>query len=593
MIEAFLLLSLSVASPQATPQDQPADLRRAARSAAYRYESALRRRAPERPAPGAGRDCDEIIGRFCFRFTGGGPTPADTLPEDPAITSARIRALEIHRAWLATDPGQPEAAGPLIRYLVEADRAPEAAAVARTHAWAAERTPESLFLLGLALHHAGSFESAESAFDSARAMLPLSERARLDDVSVLLEPSEQSLYRRLAPEARDAYNDRFWRFSDPFLSEEGNERRSAHYARHAWATILAAAPAAAGKVSWGRDTEEIVLRYGLPTRRERIREPSWRLHTDLSMLEVFDPQSVSFVPGALLTEGLTRQPEPGARPALERDTTRSSYAPIRTRRAVALTLQATRFPTSGGAVLAVSGRLDPDTAWSEPVSPEGVLVLMDTLGREVARSPARVRVLPDSVTVLSGEVPVPAGAWVYRLEVRDEETGQGGLAQYRIDVEAPVRSALSDLLVAAPEDEIPSSWGELRPASGLVLPTDSRVLVWAEALGLSRRGGESRYAVEWWVESADRRTVLGRAARWLGRRVGLGDDDEPVRLQWEDGSSRDPAPVAFVADLEGLGPGLYRLGLTVRDLVSGRAATAERLVRLEPGAPPPFLPAPD
>lgn len=594
MIEALLFVSVfAAAGPSAPPQDPSADLRREARRSAYRYESLLRRRAPARFGGGAGTDCDEIIGRFCFRFTDGAPTAADTMPEDSSIVEARSRAIWAYRAWLAVAPHSADAAGPLVRYLVESNRAGEAVALARTHAWAADRNPGSLLLLGLALHESGAFAEAEAVFDSARAALPEAERRRLDAVGVLLEPAERSRYGRLSQEEREAYNGRFWRFSDPSLLEPGNERRSAHYARHAWAAILAEAPHAAGRPSWRTDTEEILLRYGLPTRRERLRQPPWRLERELSMLEVFDPHAVSFVPEVMGTRGLGATPDPGARPPLERDTVRSSYAPVSLHRMQGLAVQVARFPTRAGAVLAVTGRLAADTAVPPPASPAGLLVVLDTLGREVARSPARVRVGADSVTWLSAEVGVGPGAWVYRLEVKDDSTGRGGLAQYRIDVEAPDRPALSDPLVAAARKDLPSSRGELVPLAGPVLPPDASVLIWAELTGLTRRAGEGRYSVEWWVESADRRTALGRVARWIGRRMGLIGDDEAVRVRWESRSVEDPVPLTFGVDFAGLEPGLYRLGLTARDLVSGRAATATRLVRLDPSAPSPPSRPPD
>lgn len=585
MIEALLVASLSVAAPHALPQHAQPDFRREARRAAHRYESLLRRRAPARHNAAAGTECDEIIGRFCFHFSDDGPAPHDTTPEHPSITTARGRAIRAHRAWLSSDPSVAEAAGPLVRYLLEAGRGGEAAALARTHAWAAGRDPASLLLLGLALHESGAFAAAESVFDSARAALPEPERRRLDDVEVLLEPDERRAYGRLPPGDREAYNRRFWRFSDPSLLEAGNERRSAHYARHAWAAILSEAPRVTGRPSWSGDTEEIVLRYGVPTRRERVRQHTVRLHTELSMMEIFDPHAVSFVPGALIREGLPGTPDPGVKPEVERSRVASSYAPVRLHRVRGLSVQAARFPVRGGAVLSLTGRLEADTTVPPPVSPEGLLVVLDTMGHELARGAVRTRVGPDSSTWVTGEVGVGTGAWVYRLEVKDDSTGRVGLAQYRLDVEEPGLPGLSDLLMALPEDAIPPSREGLTPVGSAVLPLDVSVLIWAEVRGLTRRSGEARYTVEWWVESAEPGTVLGRAARWVGRKMGLVGEGEPVRVRWDGHSRESPAPVAFGVDFSGLDPGLYRLGLSVRDRVSARTATATRLVRLDPSAP--------
>ncbi|NIU75706.1 MAG: hypothetical protein GWN71_19670, partial [Gammaproteobacteria bacterium] len=544
-----MLISLSVATPQLAPQEPARDLRRAARSAAFRYESLLRRRAPFTHGAGRGVDCDEIIGRFCFTFGDDGMPDPPPEPEHPDIDEARRVAVRAHRRWLSADPADSEAAGALIRYLISGGRADEAVSLARTHVWAADRSPPSLLLLGLALHHAGAFEGAELAFDSARSAVGAEERERWDDIRVLLEPRERSRYGRLTAEQRRAYHRRFWALSDPSLLEPGNERRSAHYARHAWIQILSRAPSAQGMLHWGRDHEEILLRYGLPTSRERIRQPAWRLHTELRMVETFDPHAVTFMPFGP-DGGVPETPPPGVRPALERDTVRASYAPIRHHRTRGLELQVARFPALRGSLLRVSGVLRPDTVDpAVPASPRGLVAVLDTLGNEVVRAEARVRVRPDSFTAVSGDVAVPPGAYVYRLELTDDSTGLAGLAQHRLTIEAVAGLTLADLAVAHPAADPESAEGRPPLAPTLVLAPGQVVLVYTEVSGLHRTGARSRYAVEWWLEPLDRGSLLGRAARWLGRTLGVVAEAEPVRVRWEDGSEQgDPVPIAFTLD---------------------------------------------
>ncbi|MFP4623635.1 MAG: hypothetical protein ACLFRX_05600 [Gemmatimonadota bacterium] len=591
MIEVVVLLSLSVALPGQPPQDPLPQVRRDARQAAYTYERLLRRRAPETWGGGGDR-CHEIIGRFCFRFTDDDRDPDPPPPEEHEdIAEARTRAVATHRAWFALEPEKPGVAGPLVRYLIDDGRPREALAAARTHAWAAERTVPSLLILGLSLHHAGEFTAAEAVFDSVRSRVLAEERSRLDDVEVLLEPRERRVYRDLDPEAREAYNGRFWAFSDPSLQDGGNERRSAHYARHAWAMILKDAPGVQGRTSWGSDVEEILLRYGRPLSRARIRQPTWRLYDDLSMVESFDPLAVPLVPAALLTRGLPVSPEPGARGELERDTVRSSYAPIRLTRLRSLPVQAARFPADSGARLLVAGVLERDTAYAVnagvPPRPRGLLVVLDTLGREVSRTTAQASTLADSALAVWGELWLGPGSYVYRLEVTDDSAGIGALSQYRIDIPAPVPPGLSDLLVApVGGDSVPASRPGVSPDRRLVVPVGARLLVWAEASALALMNGRSRYAVEWWVERGDKGGIVSRAARWLGRRLGLGERPEPVRVRWEDGTRELPAVVALSVDLGGMDPGLYRLALTVRDRISGLEKTATRLFRIDPAAAP-------
>ena len=586
---------LSVAGAFLAPQDTVRRLERAAGSAAFRYESLLRRRAPERFGGGFGGECDEIVGRFCFRFGSDGTPDPVPEPEHRDVRDARTKAVIAHRRWFAAAPGDGEAAGALIRYLIDDGRPREAVSAARTHAWAADRSPASLLLVGLALHHAAEFREAEAVFDSARALLEPEERSRLDDIEMLLEPADRKVYRGLDPPGRARTEARVWRLADPSLMDPGNERRSAHYARHAWAAILEEAPRAQGMISWGSDHEEILLRYGLPVTRERIRRPVVMLDTRLSMVETYDPHAVSLVPAGLLTRGVPRLPPPGVRDELERDTARAAYAPVRRHRLRGLDAQVALFPTRTGAILRVDGALPPDTL--PPVAPRrpvGLLAVLDTLGNEVARVPVSARVRGDSATVLGGEIGVAPGTWVYRLELADRDsTDHAGLSQYRIDVPPATGLQLSDLLVAAAVEGPPVSSRRdprLVASPDLVLGTGQRVLLYAEVAGLARAGDRARFAVEWWLEEAEPGSLLGRAAGWLGRRLGLTEGREPARVRWEDATTDRPARVTFILDLTGAEEGLHRVGLTVRDRISGESRTVRRLIRLKASAAP--LPPP-
>lgn len=590
MVEVLLLVSLSVAGPQPAPQD-PRD---AAERAAFTYESLLSRRARIHRGGGGGPHCDETIGRFCFTFTDDEPDLPDRRPDHPEIVQARDRAISAHRAWLSQDPAG-RAAGPLVRYLVEADRQDEAVAVARTHAWAADRTPSSLLLLGLALHEAGRIPAAESVFDSARGSLPAAERLRLDDVEALLEPEEGRAYARLGAQEKEAYEARLWRFSDPSTLDPGNERRSAHYARHAWAAILAQAPLASGRLPWGDDSAEVLLRYGRPVARERMALPAVQSTGEPSIVEVFDPRSVSLVPGALRSAGIPSTPEPVSRPSSGGEVVRSSYAPVGGGTLRELSVQAARFPHPGGAMLLVSGRLSPDSAGlggaadDSASSPSdavggrlrGQLAIQDTAGHVVARVPATVWVDPDGGIRAVAEALVEPGTWAYHLDVRNAD-GRHGFARYATEIVEAEGLRISDLLLAAPEERVPEFRAALTPAASLELAVGGRVLVWAEVTGPVRREGEASLEVEWWVESAEEGTAVGRVARWLGRRLGLVGPERASRIRWSDRSWASPVPVGFVIDLEGQDPGLYRIGLTARDLPGSREVTSTRVVWIGP-----------
>jgi hypothetical protein len=592
ILEVGLLVTLSVAGPVHPPTDTVRQAEREARREAVRearrYEQILIRTAPERYGGGAPDRCDERIGRYCFWFGTPGTPRRPIPPERPEVGPVRESAIHAYRRWFAVAPGATAATGPLIRYLIESDRPREAVAAARTHVWAAGDSPESLMLLGFALHYARDFVAAETAFDSARALSDPDDRRRLDDLRVLLDPSEQSAYRDLDEDARAAYEARFWTAADPSLLEPGNERRSAHYARHAWGRIMALAPVVDGRSRWGSDDHEIVLRYGRPTSRQRLAEPHHLLHRPTRLTESFDPRGVALTPGALLTEGIGETPPAGIRAELERDSARSYYAPLGLRRTRALVVQPSVFPDGDGGVLRIDALLRPDTVQPRvPVAPRGGIVVMDTLGREVARTAASPEVRHDSLTLLSAEQRLAPGTYLYRVEIRDDSTGLAGIAQYRVEVPAPRGLMLSDILVALPvTTEPPSSRTDstLEATPRLTVQPNQEVGLYAEVTGLGVDGGGATFDVQWWVERAEGDALLVRAARWVGERMGVVEPDRPTRVGWEEATAQEAQVVFVTLSLSDLRPGLHRLNLRVRDRVSGEERLTSRLIRIDPEA---------
>jgi hypothetical protein len=590
VFEAALLILLSATTPGASPADSMRAAERAARSAAYRYERLLVTSSPQTFGGGFGDRCDERVGRFCFwHSTPGTPRPPIE-PDPPEVVEARDAAIHAFRRWFALAPGEERAVGPLVRYLIEADRADEAAAAARTHVWAGGESPATLLVLGLALHHTRDFLAAERAFDQARSHMDPDARRRIDDIRVLLAHGEHSRYRRLEDNERQRYHAAFWAFSDPWYLDPGNERRSAHYARHALARIHALAPRVEGRIHWGQDHEELLVRYGPPTGRKQVIGPSTMAQRRISLVEYYDPRRVSLSIEDLITGGVPTTPPPGVRPEVERDTVRSHYAPLGGRRTQGLLVQPSVFPGAQGAVIRVDALLRPDTVSPRaPESPKGLLVILDTLGHEVARVAAEPRVRADSTTILSAEYPVPPGEYVYRVEIRDEATGLGGLAQYRIDAVRTDGLTLSDLLVAGPIDgELPEAryHPAIQPVPTLTVVPGERIGVYAEVTGLNVGPAGARFGVQWWIERAEPEGLLRRAARWVGQRIGLVEEDVPPRVGWQEGTEADARSLFFTLDLSGVEPGLHRLGLRVRDQVSGADQTATRLIRLDPRASP-------
>ena len=579
MLEPLLLLVIALLP--AWPGTQDAEPEKAARAAALRYENRLRDRAPLYSGPAAD-ECDEVVGRFCLRFGSDDDRAAPPTHEHPEITGARRRAIGAYRAWLSRVPESGAAAGGLVRYLIEDDRPREATAVARAHAAVAPGTG-SLLLLGLALHSSGSIPAAEAAFDSARSLAGPLEREELDDLAVLLGPRERERYSALDPEGRAVYGERFWAFADPSRIADGNERRAGHYARHAWIRILGDAPRARGALSWGDDHAEIVLRYGAPFgwERERVPRGPFRLGWERRAVFRFGHGAVSLVPSALLTEGIPAMSEPGTRPELERDTAVASYRSVRLHGLRGLEAQVTRIPVRPGWILRVDAMLPMDTlAPGSLPAPQALLTALDTLGREVARVPLAIDATSPSL-LLRGELPLPSGAYVYQAEGVDTATGVAGRMLYRVELPA-AGLVVADPLIARPTGRTRPDRRELRPLPSRTVGVGRTVTVWSAVRGLARAGGASRYAVECWLEPRDSGTALGRVVGWLGRALGLAGEDRPIRVRWEDATREmDPIPIVFELTLQGVDPGRYRLGLRIRDRLSGAETTSYRELLLE------------
>jgi hypothetical protein len=124
-------------------------------------------------------------------------------------------------------------------------------------------------LRGYALHRQGRAKQADSAFLAAVAVMPEATRCEWHDVSVLLNDDDRGPFRRLTCAARDSLAARFFWLADPLLSDETNERRTEHYARHV-RIALHRALAIDERYYWPKErggdaVAEMMLRYGWPS----------------------------------------------------------------------------------------------------------------------------------------------------------------------------------------------------------------------------------------------------------------------------------------------------------------------------------------
>jgi hypothetical protein len=582
-----LLLILQTWQPAPIPPDSAQALRELAHKAEWSYEYLLRSLAPvRRGGYSGGQNCDEIVGRFCLTYDSGNERRPDATVAGKVI-SARQQAVEMLRHAFAALPGELTTAGPLLRYLIEDGRADEAIAAARTFAWASGDSAWGHFLVGYALHAAAQDSLAEDHFRRGLDRLPPEARRRIDRVSYLLEPRERSAYEKFPEPERIVYEAALWRLADPLYLTSGNERYAEHLARHVWSRLLAEAPRVRRMYSWGDDLEQLTVRYGVPTSRERMLGDIFSIERQETMVEYYDPEQLAYLPETLHTAGIPQTPPPGTAWILEAERARSGYHPLTIRKLRPLDHQVSRFPAGSAMLLRIDASIALDSVARGAENALAGLFILDRNYTPVAESLSVVSIHADTAR-LSFETMQDAGMYVYSLELLEESSRFAGRARYAVElpeVKAEML-ALSDPVVAAPFGTAPPPThhrdNRLRPLTSLLVAPNDTIGLYAEAHRLRPdQDGRTHFNVELKVGKADSPPLLARAWGWIGRKLGIAKPGETPRLAWE-GEARggEPAILAVDLSLDGLKSGLYAIELTLTDLVAGETATTTRLIRI-------------
>ena len=292
-----------------------------ARSAQAGFERYRFQRLPRTHVRVGGGECDEYIGRFCFAFSDDedGDEPP---PERPAIAERRLALIgDLARAGAAR-PGDAWIIGQRVRYLIEAGDDEGALAAARgcrsERWWCAA-------LQGLALHESRKYVDAETSFDDALAAMPAEEREEWTDLTVLLAPRDQRVFRQMEDEERKRLARRLWWLADPLWSEPGNDRLTEHYSRWTMDRIQRGARQV-DRTRWGEDLREIVVRYGWFTAWERYEPMFYGGPQSASAIAYNEPRTWEFLLPleTVLDPRLLRGDE---WPLSETQPTRTRYAP--------------------------------------------------------------------------------------------------------------------------------------------------------------------------------------------------------------------------------------------------------------------------
>ena len=557
----------ALAEPRDTVVDQvaPGDVRGAARSAQVRFE---RGRVPHLPRArtGSNAPCDETVGRFCTWYDEGDWTPEAEAPEIARLRDELLAQLD---SLQPRAPGDAWILGQRVWYRAEAEDWAGALEVARACGppqepwWCAALT-------GLALHGLERYPEAERAFDLALWEMDV-ERAWTWRVPVRAVDGEG---REILESLRDApvdsverVLDRLWSLADPLELVEGNDRKTAHFARWTVATIRDGARTPYG-IRWGSDLEELLVRHGWELGWERELDP-WSTGPD-RIVGHKHPEGRDYLPpGRAL--GAPVAADPGWMTA-DRTWPRSLYAPPYAPVILPMDGQVAIFPRGRSFAVVTTHYLPPDTTryvreglvrpWMDPGAQD---TIPDVAGLHLAEARTGKRIGQAVSDAIAGGLMLEARAGEYVLSVEAWSPGLRRAGRLRTGVSYHPRPedipVLSDLLLIEGGGEPPV---DLESAIGTALPTahvaerERLGIVW-EVSGLDFRAESLAFDLS--VGRIDR-GLLSR----LGGFLGLSDGPRPLVLRWQEVGPDEPSVVFRHLDLDlpDVSPGRYEIRLTLR-----------------------------
>jgi hypothetical protein len=590
---ALLLALLSLPTPALTQvvsgvpdtttlTPDSSDLRGAARAAQALYE---RRRLRHLPVTSISftDSCDETIGRFCSWYDEGDWYPEPEPPEVADLRSALLTVLDSVQRHL---PGDGWVLGQRVWYHSEAGRWDEALLVSR--ACGAVDPWWCGALKGFALHGLQRYLEAEVAFErSLRSMdaeraqeWRIPRRAVDSDSRRILDDSK-----RASSDSVDAVLSRFWMLSDPLFLVDGNDRKTAHYARWTVSTLQEQARNPFD-IRWGDDIEQLTVRFGW--------EIAWQ-----RTLDHFSVQTGENVIGRKHSERRDYMAS-GAALAFPGQAThedlladkrrpRSLYAPTYAPQLLPMEVQMAIFPRCDRIIVVGTHFLPEDTTihalhshdlpWLEAGEQEDMrdrgglfLIPADQTPMRSSRSSA------GTDGVLSLEAPV--GSYVVATEVWSPAQRRAG--RYREGIErrrVPEDvAALSDLLMLRTTTDAPELLEAAIPLALLrtVVPLGQTFAIGWEVFGLGFRSETLVFEVT--VNRVDRNLL-----RRIGQFLRVSGGPQRVSVTWEEPGPDRPSPIFRYLDLnlDRLDPGAYEVQVTLRTTGRSEVVSARRFTVVE------------
>jgi len=536
----------------------------AARDAQRAFERTRRRNLPYWNGP-TGR-CDEIVGRFCLWHD---KDPSwNPGPESPRVKVARDELIQLLERYSSAAPGEGWIVGQWIRYLVEAGRPEEARTAAGS--CAAERW-WCLALAAYARHALGDFSGADEAYETALRAMPSEESCRWRSLSYVLEGEALDDYEALDCVERGAFETRAWWLADPLFMVPGNERRTEHFSRNVLNRLQLGADSPYG-IHWGRDLEELLVRYGWPEGWSRRREPVYSPGRQRPSITGHDPdRSFRFLPPSeLMSEFTTLEAAWELEPRRPREEYQPPYAVAFDGREQGFDHQLAVFRRGGSALLVGAYEWASDSLPPETPLRVGLVYSAEQGRLEVAISEDAPR-----RGVLTMRTRAEPG--ILGIEALADSAGRAARVRVGRRLSAPTdRPSLSDIILLEP------GVGEAAPGTleeALRLVRSSTTVRRGERIGLlwELYGVAERTPLEVEVSlTKPGKSFFRRAAEWLGLAK---EDDSTVSLEWREqmGGGSGPASRYLELQIPDLAEGRYVLSASVQ-LAGGTELTSARVL---------------
>lgn len=489
-----------------------------------------------------------IVGRFCEWH----PNLRDYVVPEEGKNIKKARAELLRDLSKAADalPGDDWIAGQRIRYLTEG-RDTSAVSVARscraTRWWCDA-------LLGFALHVAGNYLAADSAYALALEGMPSPTRCHWLNLAPLLDDDIRGTYHKLPCPQREAIDERIWWVADPLFMVPGNERRTEHFSR-VLHTVLQSESVNTYGSSWGGDLAELILRFGWA--EKWTREPSQSMY----------PESQGSVTGHEREPGyhffLTQSPPDSL--ALITDSVfdifqfppREQYSPVYTRAFEKLDAQVARFRHGDSTRVIASFDVSTDTIFRKTKFTAALIATGDP-----ETTPSVTQVVESPVrNVLSLSTPWKSQLIGVELLAKDSS----GAARWRSGFsEIPLdsgRISVSDLLFVDGAPSLPSTLEEAIPRAhgGTKFRRNQKIGLFWELYG--KTPADSSLPISLTITPVDE-SLLRRAFRALRVAPKL----TPLNIRWqENGGAGVLSARTVVLDLSLVPAGKYAVKLQVGD----------------------------